>query len=89
MKTGITGWMWGTCFKMADSFARQYPHIDKWGFAYGWIELGSDDYSASFIRALDTGGMVWEGQPFYDSMEEALADLERGLAAWMQENRME
>ena len=37
---------------------------------------GADDYSQSFIRALDMGGMVWEGKPKYKSVDAALDDLE-------------
>jgi hypothetical protein len=30
------------------------------------------------------GGMVWEGQEHYPTLNDALQDLEAGLAAWMQ-----
>jgi hypothetical protein len=69
-----------------DDFERRYPNITRFVFEQGWIELGSDDYSPSFVRALDPGGMVWEGEPFYDSLDDAFADLERGLAQWVSEN---
>ena len=52
----------------------------------GWIELGSDNNSSSMLRALDTGGMVWEGKDEYKSIDAALQDLEEGLAEWMEEN---
>jgi len=70
---------------MVDKFAQHYPTIDRFIFEHGWIEIGSDEYSTSFIRALDPGGMVWEGKQFYDTLEDALADLERGLAQWLKE----
>jgi hypothetical protein len=47
--------------------------------AYGWIEFGQDDYSKSFIRALDSNGIVWEGKPNYKSFDDALNDLEAAL----------
>jgi hypothetical protein len=47
--------------------------------AYGWIEIGQDDDSQSFVRALDMGGMVWEGKPKYKSVDAALDDLEAVL----------
>jgi hypothetical protein len=47
----------------------------------GWIEVGFDDFSQSFIRALDPGGLIWEGKESYN----ALVDLERGLAQWMKD----
>lgn len=67
---------------MTESFADRYPNIDRFVFEHGWIEIGHDEYSRSFIRAFDIGGQVWEGEQFYDSLEDALADLERGLAQW-------
>jgi hypothetical protein len=71
---------------MSEPFAQRYPNIHRFVFEHGWIEIGSDDFSDSFIRALDPGGLVWEGKQFYDSLDAALADLERGLAVWMKEN---
>jgi hypothetical protein len=70
---------------MSDDFAHRYPNIHRFVFERGWIEVGSDEYSSSFIRALDPGGLVWEGAQLYDSLDEALADLERGLAQWLKE----
>ncbi len=70
---------------MTDDFAHRYPNINRFIFERGWIEIGSDEYSRSFIRALDPGGLVWEGEQFYDSLDDALADLERGLAQWLKE----
>src|SRR5438045_3809237 len=37
-----------------------YPHLEAWVYEQGWIEIGTDQYSRSFIRILDSGGMVWE-----------------------------
>jgi hypothetical protein len=68
---------------MNGTFKRLYPHIARWVQAYGWIELGSDDSSRSFVRALDIGGMVWEGQERYPTLDEALQALESALAEWM------
>jgi hypothetical protein len=47
-----------------------------------------DGMSRSFIRALDAGGMVWEGQEYYATLGDALQDVEAGLAAWMREQRL-
>ena len=38
------------------------------------------------IRALDSGGMVWEGRMVYAILESALQALDDALAAWMKEN---
>jgi hypothetical protein len=42
---------------MAQSLDATYPTIARWVQEYGWIEIGQDDMSRSFIRALDDGGM--------------------------------
>jgi hypothetical protein len=70
---------------MAQSFDATYPTIALRVQEYGWIEIGQDEISRSFIRALDDGGMVWESQEHYSTLDAALQDLETGLVAWMQE----
>ena len=69
---------------MAHHLDATYPTIARWVQEYGWIEIGHDDMSWSFVRALDEGGLVWEGQKRYPSLDAALQDLESGLATWMQ-----
>ena len=63
-----------------------FPHLTTWVTTYGWIEIGYDDYQRSFIRALDSGGMVWEGSIEYATLESALQALDDALAVWMKEN---
>jgi hypothetical protein len=65
------------------TFERLYPHITRWVQAHGYIEIGYDDYSRSFLRALDFGGMIWEGLEPYATLDEALLALEYALAEWM------
>jgi hypothetical protein len=48
----------------------------------GWVEIGRNGYSQSFVRALDDGGLVWEGVADYSSFHEALQALDAGIAAW-------
>ena len=66
-----------------------YPTIARWVHEYGWIEIGQDHMSQSFIRALDAGRMVWEGQAHDATLDDALQDLEAGLAVWMREQHHE
>jgi len=47
---------------MNRSVDEAFPHLTAWVKMHGWIEIGYDDYQRSFIRALDSGGMVWEGR---------------------------
>ncbi len=68
------------------SFESLYPHTAYFVDAVGRIEIGSDDSPlTSFVRAIDLGGIVWEGEDSYPNLGAAFADLERGLAAWMEE----
>lgn len=71
---------------MAKELEQLYPTIARWVHGYGWIEIGQDNYSYSFVRALDEGGVVWEGEHDYESLDKALQALEEGLAEWIREN---
>lgn len=70
---------------MAESFEERYPNVARW-VKDGWIEIGRDDYSRSFIRVLDIGGMIWEGRHEYGTVDEALAEAEAAISAWLEEN---
>lgn len=68
---------------MTVPFADAYPNIDRWISEHeGVIEIGYDVDSPldSFVRTLDAGGMPWEGQSSYSSVDEALQDLDDALA---------
>ena len=71
---------------MSRSVDEAYPHLTEWVRTHGWVEIGYDDYRRSFIRALDSGGMVWEGDMVYDTLDSALQALDDALAVWMKEN---
>ena len=68
---------------MNETFEERYPNIAGW-VRDGWIELGRDDYSSSFVRVLDIGGMVWEGEERYQTVDEALAEADKAIAAWLE-----
>ena len=63
-----------------------YPHLARWIMDGGWVELGRIDYGQSLARALDEGGLVWEGKDRYGSVDEMLRDLDAGIAQWLKEN---
>jgi hypothetical protein len=42
-----------------------------------------DSNSGSFIRVLDEGGLVWESDKPYTSIDKALADAEQAIAEWL------
>jgi hypothetical protein len=73
---------------MKNSFEKNYPHITSWVRDYGWIEMGQDHYSYSFVRALDEGGMVWEGREDYKTIDDALKALDAGIGEWLREQRV-
>lgn len=60
----------------------RYPHLSEWVRTHGWIELGQTDWTRSFIRVLDEGGIVWEGDEQYSSVEEALQAAEQAVITW-------
>lgn len=62
-----------------------FPTIARWASGYGWVEFGIDGIDRPFVRALDEGGTVWEGEARYGTLDEALGDLEEGLARFMEE----
>jgi len=72
---------------MPSPFEESHPNIASFVDGYGWIEIGRDDDSplTCFIRAINPGGMVWEGQDSYKSLDEAFQDLEEGLGEWMRD----
>jgi hypothetical protein len=67
-----------------DPFVALYPNIAFW-VKGGWIEIGQNIYSQSFVRALDQGGLVWEGEAEYSNFHEVFQALDAGIAAWREE----
>ena len=70
---------------MTASVEGSYPHVARWVTTHGWIELGQTEHSASLVRALDVGGLVWEGATTYRSLDKALQALDEALASWLRE----
>ncbi len=66
-------------------FAKTFPYIDQWVEEQGWIEIGSDENSDSLVRAIDTGGLVWESDGQHQTIDGALLALEQFLISWFQE----
>lgn len=61
-----------------------FPAIAKWVQGYGHIEIGDQEAFGFVARALDYGGFVFEDDK-PDTLTEALAALEKGLARWFEE----
>src|SRR5690242_11370537 len=75
----------GNDSRSGDAFAARYPHIAAWVLG-GWVEIGHDDMSRSFIHALDIGGLVWEGKASQSTLDEGPHALDVAIAAWLQEH---
>ena len=69
----------------ADPFVELYPNVAAWVLD-GWVEIGRDGYSKSFVRVLDIGGIVWEGEAKYPTVHAALLALDAAIAEWLEEN---
>ena len=68
-------------------FDQQYPHLASWILGGdAWIELGQDDFSRSLVRILDIGGLIWESDQRFETVDRALEAAERALAEWIEEN---
>jgi hypothetical protein len=70
------------------SVEKLFPAIAQWVRGYGHIEIGDQEMFGFVARALDYGGMVFEDdRP--DTLAEAKAALEKGLAKWFEEEGVE
>ncbi len=70
------------------SFEDKYSNIARWVYEHqGIIEIGNDADGplTSFVRAIDMGGMPWEGEDEYESLDDALLDLEVNIQAYLKE----
>lgn len=65
------------------TFEETYPSIADWVLAWGWIEIGDDGESVGFVRALDEGGLVWESDQHYKSLDEMFRALDKALEKHM------
>ena len=71
---------------MAQFADQAFPHLARWVMTYGWIEIGRDDSSRSFVRAFIDGRMIWERQETHACLVNALQELDTVVRAWMEEN---
>ena len=70
------------------SVEKLFPAIAQWVRGYGHVEIGDQEMFGFVARALDYGGLACEDdRP--DTLAEALAALERGLAEYFQREGIE
>lgn len=67
---------------------QMFPAIAQWVRGYGHIEIGDQEMFGFVARALDYGGLAFEDDK-PDTLAEALAALEKGLARWFKEQEIE
>lgn len=65
-----------------------FPFIARWVNGYGHIEVGDQEGFGFVVRTLDYGGLVFEDDK-PETLAEALASLERGLAAFFEREGIE
>ena len=70
------------------SFEEKYPYISAWVLD-GQIEIGYGEYDDVFVRAIDAGGVAWESNAKFSSINEALLALDKGIADWCDEMGVE
>jgi hypothetical protein len=68
--------------------AEQFSAVAKWVKGYGHIEIGDQENVGFVVRALDSGGIVFEDNKA-ETLAEAMAALEKGLARWFKDEGIE
>jgi len=49
--------------------------------------MGGDGYNGAFVKAIDEGGLIWEGNNRHQTIDEALRALDTGLAEWIRQHQ--
>ena len=70
------------------SVEKLFPAVARWVQGYGHIEIGDQEMFGFVVRALDYGGLAFEDDK-PDTLAEAMAVLEKGLAYWFKEQGIE
>ncbi len=65
-----------------------FPAIARWVRGYGHIEIGDQEMFGFVVRALDYGGLIFEDDK-PDTLAEAMAALEKGLAEYFEREGIE
>lgn len=67
---------------------KSFPAIAKWVGGYGHIEIGDQEGFGFLVRAIDYGGVVFEDDKT-NTLAEAMAALEKGLAEYFEREGIE
>ena len=67
---------------------KSFPAVAMWVQGYGHIEIGDQEGFGFIVRAIDCGGVVFEDNKA-DTLAEAMAVLEKGLAEYFEREQIE
>jgi hypothetical protein len=67
---------------------KSFPATAKWVQGYGHIEIGDQEGFGFVVRAIDYGGVVFEDDK-PNTLAEAMAALEKGLAEYFEREGIE
>lgn len=67
---------------------QSFPATAKWVQGYGHIEIGDQEGFGFIVRAIDYGGVVFEDDKA-ETLAEAMAALEKGLAGYFEREGIE
>lgn len=69
---------------------KKYRNIRMW-MADGGIEIGwtDDGFNHTTARVVDDGGIVWETDEIFTSLEAALDAIEAAIADWCEQTGVE
>lgn len=62
-----------------------YPALREWVTSHGWIEVGVIDGFSSMIQVLNEGGLIWEGEASYPSLDAAFRAADEAIDQWLEE----
>ena len=68
----------------SSSFEATYPAITRWVEEFGRVEIGTAGLMDNFVKAIDRDGIPWCGKGEYESIDEALRDMEDGIKAFLE-----
>jgi len=57
-----------------------YPALRAWVTSHGWIEVGLIEGFSSMIQVLNEGGLIWEGEASYPSLDAAFQAADQAIA---------
>jgi hypothetical protein len=66
---------------MKKGFEDIYPYLHLYCQYQGWLEIGPDEYSNSWVRVLDEGGIRLELDE--SSLNKSLSEAEKWAKEWM------